>query len=81
MKYIVKESVKHQDIGGKEFIKEFELTFDDVLDTDLRKMNIAMYNFVLRRMDLDECDGKLRIYYGHVGNLGYYVAEDELIEV
>ena len=77
MKYIVKESVKHQDIGGK----EFELTFDDVLDTDLRKMNIAMYNFVLRRMDLDECDGKLRIYYGHVGNLGYYVAEDELIEV
>jgi len=81
MKYIIKDSVKHQNIGGKEFIKEFDFTFDDILDTDFKKMNIAMYNFILRRMDLEESDGKMKVYYGHVGDFGYYIAEDELIEV
>ena len=75
----IKESVEHQGIGGKEIIIEREITIDDILDMDFNKMTIGMYNFVMRRTDLlEEKYGKRKIYYGHVGILGYFVADDEL---
>lgn len=75
----IKESVEHQEIGGKEIIIERELTIDDILDTNFNQMPIAMANFVMRRTDLlEEEYGKRKVYYGHVGYLGYFVADDEL---
>lgn len=80
-KAIIKENVEHQNIGGKEIIIERELTIDDILDTNFNEMPIAMYNFIMRRNDLlEEKYGKRKVYYGHVGILGYFVADDELEE-
>ena len=78
MKAIINENVEHQDIGGKEIIIEKTMTFDDILDTNFNKMPIAMYNFVMRRFDLGIENGRMKVYYGHVGFLGYFVAEDEI---
>ena len=79
MKYaLIDKKVTHQDIGGKVIQIEKEFTFDDILDTNFNEMPIAMYNFLMRRMDLSNKDGKLKVYYGHVGFLGYLVAEDEI---
>ena len=75
---IIDKKVKHQKIGGKEITLEKEFTYDDILDWDLKKMNIAMYNFIMRRPELDEDKGSMKIYYGHVENFGYFVAEDEI---
>lgn len=78
-KAIINKNVKHQGIGGKEIIIEKELTIDDILDKNLKEMPIAMYNFVLRRIDLIEEEyGSRKVYYGHVGDLGYFVADDEI---
>lgn len=78
MKLRIKKSVKHQGIGGKEFDLYFELTPDEV-DEKAVKGNIACFNFCLRREDfLPEFNKKL--FYGHVGDLGYVVCEDELEE-
>ena len=77
--YRIKESVTHQGIGGKEIQLERYLTPDEV---DERGMNgnIACLNFCMRRDDfLPEFN--MNLYYGHVGNLGYVVCEDELEEV
>ena len=75
-KYKIKKEVKHQGIGGKEIRIEKELTADEV-DEMAWNGNIACLNFCVRRDDfLPEFDKKL--YYGHVGNLGYVVCEDEL---
>lgn len=72
----IKNYVKHQNIGGKEIIIERELTPDEV-DNLALKGNWACFNFCIRREDfLPEFNKKL--YYGHVGNLGYVVCEDEL---
>ncbi len=77
-KAIIDKKVKHQGIGGKEIIIEKEMTWDDALDTNFNQMPIAMYNFIRRRLDLGEEHGSMKIYYGHVGNLGYFVADDEI---
>ena len=77
-KAIIDKKVKHQGIGGKEIKLEKEFTYDDILDWDLKKMNIAMYNFIMRRPELNEDKGSMKIYYGHVGCFGYFVAEDEI---
>ncbi len=75
----INKNVEHQNIGGKEIIIEKELTIDDILDTNFDKMPIAMYNFIMRRTDLlEEKYGERKVYYGHVGILGYFVADDEL---
>ena len=77
----INKNVEHQGIGGKEIIIERELTIDDILDTNFDKMTIAMYNFIMRRNDLlEEKYGKRKVYYGHVGILGYFVADDEIKE-
>ena len=78
-KAIINKNIEHQDIGGKKIIIEKELTIDDVLDKDFKEMTIAMYNFIMRRMDLMEDKyGNRKVYYGHVGELGYFVADDEI---
>ena len=74
----IHSDVEHQGIGGKEIIIEKEMTYDDILDTNLNEMPIAMYNFIMRRMDLGIKHGRMKIYYGHVGYLGYFVSEDEI---
>ena len=77
--YRVKENVTHQGIGGKEIILERYLTPDEV-DNKASNGNIACLNFCMRRDDfLPEFNKNL--YYGHVGDLGYVICEDELEEV
>ena len=77
-KYRIKKNVDHQNIGGKKIEIERELTADEV-DEQALLGNIACFNFCMRRDDfLPDFDKKL--YYGHVGNLGYVVCEDELID-
>lgn len=73
------DGIKHQGIGGKEILLERKMTLNEVLEQN----TIAAFNFAKRRLDLvnksdKECD-KIICYYGHVGNLGYFVAEDELV--
>ena len=76
--YKIKKEVKHQNIGGKKIFIERKLTPDEV-DELAMGGNIACLNFCMRRNDfLPEFDKNL--YYGHVGNLGYVVCEDELID-
>ena len=76
-KYKIKKEVKHQGIGGKYIYIEMELSPNEV-DNQALNGNIACYNFFLRRDDFLPNFTK-RLYYGHVGNLGYIVCEDELI--
>ena len=79
----VKKSVTHQGIGGCQFIKEFEITPDEI-DEKAMQGNMACLNFALRRDDfLPEFNKKC--YYGKVRKskkddilLGYVVCEDEL---
>lgn len=73
------DGIEHQGIGGKEIVLERKMTLNEVLEQD----TIAAFNFAKRRLDLvskpdKECD-KITIYYGHIDNLGYFVAEDELV--
>ena len=83
----VKKSVDHQGIGGCQFIKEFEVTPDEI-DEKAMQGNIACLNFALRRDDfLPEFDKKC--FYGKVRKtdkrneilLGYVVCEDELEDI
>ena len=74
------DGIEHQGIGGKEITLEKEGTIAYALDIPLNKMTIGLYNFVIRRNDLITSDNEnVKIYYGHVEGLGYFVAEDELI--
>jgi len=77
-KYKIKKEVKHQNIGGKYIRVEMELSPNEV-DNQALNGNIACYNFCFRREDFLP-DFNKRLYYGHVGNLGYIVCEDELID-
>ena len=74
----IKKNVEHQGIGGKEIIIEKETDVNYFLDKTITEYTIAESNFVRRRMDLIIDELPLKIYYGHVGMLGYFVAEDEL---
>lgn len=75
----IKQNVKHQDIGGKEFRPEFKLTNKQVFDEAISG-NWACYNFMKRRADFNYYFDK-QLYYGKVGALGYVIAEDELEEL
>lgn len=76
------DSIKHQDIGGKKIRIEKEGTISDILDTNLNLMSIAMSNFMFRRNDFFNLPEEMKIYYGHElkSNLGYFIAEDEIVE-
>ena len=76
---IIKDSVLHQDIGGKKFIVDENIT--ETLSPDevfLQAImgNWACKNFVDRRKDFDH-HFEHKLYYGKVDGLGYIVAEDE----
>ena len=74
--YRIKKNVQHQGICGKNIFLERKLTPDEV-DKQAWNGNIACLNFCMRRKDfLPEFNKEL--FYGHVGNLGYVVCEDEL---
>ena len=80
---IVSEKVTHQHIGGKEITLEREGTLAYLIDKPMSDWTIAEYNFFKRRpslfiMTTDEEVSAIKIYYGHVGNLGYFVVQDEL---
>lgn len=82
-KCVLKDGISHQNIGGKIILLERETTLDYFLDKDFKNMTIAEMNFIKRRMDLflnfsDEECSKIKCYYGHVENLGYWVCEDEI---
>lgn len=77
---ILDEKIEHQGIGGKEIIIEKEMTIGDILDTNFNVMPIAMSNFIMRRKDLFRLDEDMKVYYGHVGFFGYFVADDEIVE-
>ena len=69
----IKKDVKYDGIGGKDILIEMELPSSEV---DITR-NWACINFVVRRPDIP-IGSNLKCYYGHVDNLGYIVAEDEL---
>lgn len=75
----IKKSVKYRSLGGKTIQIEREVPVKDLL-TLANSGNWAVYNFIDRRPDI-HWDYPYKIYYGHVENLGYVVAEDELEEV
>ena len=81
--YYVKliDSIKHQGIGGKTLRVEKEGTMAYIINTFSKDFTIAMYNFILRRDDIFTVDENMKIYYGHIENLGYFIAEDEIKEV
>lgn len=75
----LKEGIEHQGIGGKYIVLEREDTITYALDMPLEKMTIGLHNFCMRRTDLmSEEYENMKLYYGHVGTLGYFVAEDEI---
>ena len=74
------DNISHQNIGGKTLRVEKEGTMTYIIDTFIKDFTIAMYNFVLRRDDIF-ADENMPIYYGHIDNLGYFIAEDEIKEV
>ena len=78
-KRIIKKHITHQNIGGKEFIIDDKVT--ETLSNDevfINGMcgNWACKNFIDRRKDFNR-DFPHKLYYGHVGNLGYVISEDE----
>ncbi len=74
------DTIKHQNIGGKNFRIEKEGCMSYILDYNFDNMTPAVHNFILRRDDILEVDDNMKIYYGHVldTNLGYFIAEDEI---
>lgn len=75
----IKNSVTHQDIGGKDFIVDEKIT--ETLTNDLifnmgMTGNWACHNFLERRQDFRR-DFPHKLYYGKVDGLGYVMAEDE----
>lgn len=75
----LKKGIEHQGIGGKYIVLEREDTLAYALDMPFDKMTIGLYNFVQRRPELMMNENEdMKLYYGHVGTLGYFVAEDEI---
>lgn len=74
------DNISHQNIGGKTLRIEKEGTMAYIINTFSKDFTIAMYNFILRRDDIFT-DENMPIYYGHIDNLGYFIAKDEIKEV
>ena len=88
---VIKNEIKHQDIGGKEFIVDENITetlspeeiFRQAYSGNFSILSVhhlilikACMNFIRRRPDFDY-DFEHKLYYGKVNGLGYIVAEDE----
>ena len=80
---IIKNSILHQGIGGKEFIVDEKITEllsnDYVFNEGMIGGNIACYNFIYRRNDFNRYF-PYKLYYGKVNGLGYIMAENENID-
>lgn len=83
VKKIIKNEIKHQNIGGKEFIVDENIT-ETLSNEEVCKQaimgNIACINFINRRSDFTDIltnHFEHKLYYGKVDGLGYIVAEDE----
>lgn len=78
IKYI-RDDVEHQNIGGKDFIVDEEITkrlSNEEIIKQTKSGNWACYNFIMRRSDFNE-NFPYKLYYGKVEGLGYIMAEDE----
>lgn len=81
LKYNIKTNRDEGIISGKIINIEFEYTIGDFLDTSYDKLTIPMANFILRRTELvNSTNEDKKLYYGHIGLFGYYVAEDEILK-
>ena len=74
MKAKLVDDIEHQGIGGRVIIIEREVSLKEVEEHN----TIASYNFFMRRPDLISKEDTYKCYYGHVGNLGYFIANDEI---
>ena len=79
---IIKPNITHQGIGGRRIVIDEKVT-ETLTNEEVWKLssqgNPACYNFCKRRRDFNR-NFPYKLYYGKVDNLGYVVAEDELIE-
>ena len=75
------DSITHQNIGGQVMRIEKEAIMKYISDMSCDEYTIAVHNFIVRRDDIFTIDENMKIYYGHVNNLGYFIAEDEIKEV
>lgn len=72
----LKKDFKYRNLGGKQFIVEFEVPKMEVFKK-ASEGNWACYNFIERRNDFDQFFNH-KLYYGKIDGLGYIIAEDEL---
>lgn len=76
----IKKNIKHQNIGGKKFEVDERITQTLNNEEVIKRAysgNYACFNFIERRRDFDVAF-PYKLYYGHVKNLGYIIAEDEI---
>jgi hypothetical protein len=73
-------NLENKNIKEVTFYINRELTVDEILDAQLTTWNIAMHNFIARRLDyLKEENGTEKVYYGHASDgLAYFIADDEI---
>lgn len=76
-KRTIKESITHQNIGGKEIVIEGKVSFQEIVVSAVFNGNMACKNYLDRRDNAVDVE---RHYYGKVGNLGYIVGCDEFVE-
>ena len=79
IKRVIKKTVDHQGIGGKEILIERTMTAREAGEAN----NLASANFWERRPDLTSPKtDNIIVHYGHVKKseayFGYFVADDEL---
>ena len=72
----IKKDILYNGLGGKTIHIEREVPLLDLWKL-ARNGNWACYNFLDRRPSVDGFF-PYKIYYGHVGDIGYIIAEDEL---
>lgn len=71
---------KHGGIGAQQFIDRRKDLLELGLMNDATAKEIAQGKYTLEEFNnkWEKFFNSFQIYYGHVGNLGYFVAEDEL---
>lgn len=74
------DNIYHQGIGGQTMRIEKEGTMNYILDMNCKDYTIAIHNFILRRNDILTVDENMKIYYGHINDLGYFIGADEIKE-
>ena len=75
------DNIEHQGIGGKIMRIKKEGTMSYILDMSCDEYTIAVHNFIVRRDDIFTVDENMKLYYGHINNLGYFIGADEIKEV